>query len=427
MIYISLGSNLGDRLGYIHKALNLIKQRCFSNLKCSLILETKAIVPKSAPKEWDIPYLNAICCGESNISPQDLLRQLKQIELDLGRDEAYERWAPRVIDLDILLWDGVEMESELLSIPHRQLLNRPFLLHLLSMLNPSMKLHDQTVGTFAQQKQCNFINSIAPMPYLIGIVNITHDSFSDGGLYASASVAVEHALTLQAEGASIVELGAQSTRPGADLIEPAVEYERLSSVLSQLKSEMSISIDSCTSPVIIELLKNYSIDYINDVSGNLPDEALKAIISANCKLVFMHSLSIPASKAILMDHDKDIIKPIISSMENRINHLLDLGFKADSLIFDPGIGFGKSSYQSLEILRQVQEFKENGIKILIGHSRKSYIASFSNKAAADRDLETIAASSWLYQQGVQYLRVHDIRQHQRYFTSLAAITGGCYI
>jgi 2-amino-4-hydroxy-6-hydroxymethyldihydropteridine diphosphokinase/dihydropteroate synthase len=141
----------------------------------------------------------------------------------------------------------------------------------------------------------------------------------------------------------------------------------------------------------------------------------------------MHSLSIPASKAILMDHDKDIIKPIISSMENRINHLLDLGFKEDSLIFDPGIGFGKSSYQSLEILRQVQEFKENGIKILIGHSRKSYIASFSNKAAADRDLETIAASSWLYQQGIQYLRVHDIRQHQRYFTSLAAITGGCYI
>ncbi|WP_265015669.1 2-amino-4-hydroxy-6-hydroxymethyldihydropteridine diphosphokinase [Wolbachia endosymbiont (group A) of Anoplius nigerrimus] len=136
MIYISVGSNIGNRFSHLQRAAQLLKERYFKDLKSSIILETKAILPNGAPPEWDKPFLNMIVYGSCSSSPEELLKGLKQIECDIGRPQVYEKWAPRVIDLDILLWDDLTLDTPYLKIPHPELINRPFLLHLVAMLSP---------------------------------------------------------------------------------------------------------------------------------------------------------------------------------------------------------------------------------------------------------------------------------------------------
>lgn len=118
MIYISIGSNIGNRLSHLQKATELLKKRYLKDLKSSIILETKAILPNGAPPDWNKPFLNMIVYGSCSSSPEELLKGLKQIECDIGRPQVYEKWAPRVIDLDILLWDDLTLDIPVLKIPH---------------------------------------------------------------------------------------------------------------------------------------------------------------------------------------------------------------------------------------------------------------------------------------------------------------------
>jgi 2-amino-4-hydroxy-6-hydroxymethyldihydropteridine diphosphokinase / dihydropteroate synthase len=135
MIYISLGSNLGDRLSYLEHAVHLLTARYLKNCECSIILETECILPEDAPSDWNKPYLNMVVKAQSDLSPNALLQGLKQIEHEIGRPKIYKRWSPRIIDLDILLWEGVTIQTPLLTIPHPELANRPFLHQLLKELN----------------------------------------------------------------------------------------------------------------------------------------------------------------------------------------------------------------------------------------------------------------------------------------------------
>ena len=134
MLYISLGSNLGNRINNLRTAANLITTRCLRNSSVSIVLETEAILPENAPTSWNKPFLNMIIAGETDLSPDALLTVLKSIESEMGRSTPYERWSPRIIDLDILLWDKLEINSSTLKIPHPELINRPFLVHLLALM-----------------------------------------------------------------------------------------------------------------------------------------------------------------------------------------------------------------------------------------------------------------------------------------------------
>nr|WP_010405575.1 2-amino-4-hydroxy-6-hydroxymethyldihydropteridine diphosphokinase [Wolbachia endosymbiont of Nasonia vitripennis] len=291
MIYISIGSNIGNRLSHLQRATELLKKRYLKDLKSSIILETKAILPNGAPPDWNKPFLNMIVYGSCSSSPEELLKGLKQIECDIGRPQVYEKWAPRVIDLDILLWDDLTLDIPDLKIPHPELVNRPFLLHLMAMVNK----------TFAFNVQDCFSKSFTLSPKLMGIVNITPDSFSDGGLYYDANRATKQALQLVSDGASIVDLGAQSTRPGASIKTPEEEYERLKPVLDNLSDYMKngdieVSIDSFWPDVILNVLKHYNIAWVNDQKGDLSSNTLKEVASSGCSVVIMHSLSIPPHK-----------------------------------------------------------------------------------------------------------------------------------
>ncbi|MBV2145589.1 dihydropteroate synthase [Wolbachia endosymbiont of Listronotus oregonensis] len=426
MIYISIGSNIGNRFSHLQRAAQLLKERYFKDLKSSIILETKAILPNGAPPEWDKPFLNMIVYGSCSSSPEELLKGLKQIECDIGRSQVYEKWAPRVIDLDILLWDDLTLDTPYLRIPHPELINRPFLLHLMAMLSP-MAVVNKTFGTVNPNIKDCFLRSFTLSPELVGIVNITPDSFSDGGLYYDSDQATKQALRLLSDGASIVELGAQSTRPGSLMQIPEEEYARLKPVLDNLSDYMKagdikVSIDSFWPDVILNVLEHYNIAWVNDQKGDLDDNTLKAIASSGCGIVIMHSLSIPPHRDNIIPSDIDPIDNINNWAERNINRLLALGFDQSSIIIDPGIGFGKSMYQNIQILRSIETLQNFGCKVLVGHSRKSFISSFSTEPVFNRDLETIALSSALHNK-VDFLRVHNVRDHMRFFAAQAALQG----
>jgi 2-amino-4-hydroxy-6-hydroxymethyldihydropteridine diphosphokinase/dihydropteroate synthase len=433
MIYISIGTNLGDRLGYVHRALELLKSKCFNSLQCSIILETDAIVLPGSPTEWDKPYLNAIAYGQSDLSPKELLVALKAIEVEIGRPQIYEKWAPRIIDLDILLYRDIILDRDNLTIPHPQLCNRQFLLHMMAMISPSSK-HPLTQKTFAEMsdgRPC-FIRSLALYPKLVGIVNITHDSFSDGGLYLHTEAAIAQTIKLASQGATFVELGAQSTRPGATMLSPSAEYSRLKPVLDGLRDYLDdeiikISIDSFSPEVIRKVIDEYPIKIINDVSGMLDDCTLKAIAQKGCNLVVMHSLAIPPHKDCIIAYDADPVAVLNLWAKSLREKLSNLGLKPQSVIIDPGIGFGKSIYHNIQLIRQLAQLKPQGFKVLVGHSRKSFIGAFSTYGAEDRDLETIAISHYLHELNVDYIRVHNVEAHQRAFAAKQAISGGLNI
>ncbi len=373
-----------------------------------------------------------IVYGSCSSSPEELLKGLKQIECDIGRPQVYEKWAPRVIDLDILLWDDLTLDTPYLRIPHPELINRPFLLHLMAMLNPmdNTPIINKTFGTVAYDipniQDC-FLKSFTLSPELVGIVNITLDSFSDGGLYYDADQATKQALQLVSDGASIVDLGAQSTRPGSLMQIPEEEYARLKPVLDNLSDYMKagdikVSIDSFWPDVILNVLKHYKITWVNDQKEALDNNTLKAIASNGCSIVIMHSLSIPPHRDNIIPDDTDPIDIINNWAEKSISRLLTLGFDQSSIIIDPGIGFGKSLYQNIWLLRNIEALQSFGCKVLVGHSRKSFISSFSTEPVFNRDLETIALSSALHNK-VDFLRVHNVRGHMRFFVAQAALQG----
>ncbi len=439
MIYISIGSNIGNRLTFLDQAVLLLKERHLKNLQCSIVLETKAILPPEAPSDWNKPFLNMIVCGNTNQSPSELLEGLKTIERELGRPITYERYSPRVIDLDIIFFDEQLVHTPDLQVPHPELCNRPFIVHLMALLNPYQRYPFITNHPFSKKtffeiaqsvpnlQEC-FTRTFTLYPKLVGVLNITPDSFSDGNLYLQSESAIEKALALHSEGATIIELGAQSTRPSAQFLDAKTEYERLAPVLSGIYDRISaknilISIDSFSSSVILPILERYPIAWVNDVKGDLEDDTLRTISKHGCKIVIMHSLGIPPTTKMRLSDELDPITAIQEWIKIKTDHLIDCGFKPNDIIIDPGIGFGKSVYQNIWLLRFVDELKKMGFQTLLGHSRKSYMSAFSKVAPSDRDLETIAISEHLWQSKVDFLRVHNVMHHQRFFVAQQSITG----
>lgn len=419
MIYLSIGSNIGNRRTNLANAVSLLKKRIFKNLKCSIILETECILLPGSPKEWDMPFLNMVVWGECNISPEKLLQAIKKIEHEMGRPKVYEKWAPRIIDIDILFFNDITIDTPTLKIPHPEIHNRPFLQHLLSLSGHS-KLTASTSEVF--------LKSFTLAPKLVGIINVTPDSFSDGGIYLNADNAVARAIEMSNDGAEIIEIGAQSTRPGAKILPPDQEYDRLQPALEGLKNQknlIEISVDSFCPIVIKRILQEYQVDWINDVKGDLDDSTLRLIADHNCGIILMHSLCVPPTKELIIDPNLDPIDVILNWGQANLKKLHSLGFSNDKIILDPGLGFSKSIYQNIQIIQNIDKLNNLGCKIMVGHSRKSFMTAFTNQAASERDIETIAISAAL-QNKVDYLRVHNVRDHMRFFVAQNCLNNGDY-
>lgn len=244
------------------------------------------------------------------------------------------------------------------------------------------------------------------MSKLVGIINVTPDSFSDGGNYSAPETAIAAIFQLEKNGADVVDIGAESTRPGATPISADEEWARLSPVLEGLDGlRIPISVDTRHAETAEKALAA-GARWINDVSGFENPNMVDAVKNADCALVVMHSLSVPADKDIVLPADADVIKILIEWTERRFAALEKAGIARERLIFDPGIGFGKTPAQSFAILEHTHRFDALGVPLLIGHSRKSFLGD------VNRDAVTLEWSKKLAARGVDYLRVHDVKAHR---------------
>ena len=245
----------------------------------------------------------------------------------------------------------------------------------------------------------------------MGIVNVTPDSFSDGGKFLESDRACEHALKLAESGAEILDLGAESSRPGSDPVSKEVQLERLLPLLESLRPETKavISIDTRSSEVARNCLA-LGADVVNDISGFRSDSELAVVCAEyHAGLILMHMQGEPAS----MQHSpqyRDVVSEVKSSLLDSVRSAKAEGIAVDHLLVDPGIGFGKTFIHNYQLLNAIKEFRTLAAGVLIGPSRKAFTAEFSAAAPSQRQFPTAAAVAIAILNGADVLRVHDVAE-----------------
>lgn len=431
MIVLGLGSNLNDRLANLRAALTAIKKIPGMRVKqVSPVYLSQALLPEKASSNWDQSFLNVALRCEIDLEPLVLLQKLKEIEQALGRDLNAEKWSPRIIDIDILAASEHVINTTALTIPHPGLLDRPFALWPLADVAPFWRyplpgiFQNKTAAELVESWGSRFTGNTLfhthqiaqriDTPQLMGIINVTADSFSDGGRFLETDKAMQQAMSLITSGAEILDIGAESTAPNAKAISEQEEWSRLEPILSAINAlkdsyviKPKISLDT-RHVYIAEQALTYGIDWINDVSG-LDNPSMRSLVKSSGKeCVIMHHLSIPEDRSHVIARTEDVLQTVLQWGRQRLQELEKAGLDLDKIIFDPGIGFGKMAEQSLLLLQHVSEFTQLGCRLLIGHSRKSFMNNFTSMPHAERDLETAVISLYLLQQPVDYLRVHNV-------------------
>ncbi len=251
---------------------------------------------------------------------------------------------------------------------------------------------------------------------IMGIINLTPDSFSDGGDFCSIEKVLNQVNHFVSNGVDVIDLGAQSTRPGAIEIGAKNESKRLIPYLKKIRSEypnILISIDTFNSEVAHEALSN-GANWINDVTGGRRDEEILDVVSEfKCPFVITHSRGNSINMNNLTKYD-DFLVDIIHSLESLTKKALNKNVNKDKIIWDPGIGFSKDTKQNIEIVRNMHYFKNYGFPLLIGASRKRFIGEILNEPnPKERDIGTLAISCLCSQQNIHLVRVHNVKiNHQ---------------
>jgi 2-amino-4-hydroxy-6-hydroxymethyldihydropteridine diphosphokinase/dihydropteroate synthase len=426
--WIGLGSNLGHPKQNLERAAALLRAGSKSPIKASPVFANPAVVPKDAPLEWRKDFLNAVVAMDWSGTAFELLSLLRQIETELGRVPA-PFWAPRLMDLDLLCFGDDIINTDSLVVPHPRALTRSF------VLTPLKHLCSSMIWPLSEQKTVLELSRALPpatlgaFPAWMGILNLTTDSFSDGGQLNSESAFLERIQNLERDEVQIYDLGAESTRPRAShesvTPNPELEWQRLEPALSFLKTRYQskifkplISVDTYHSQTALCALK-MGVDILNDVSG-LQSPQILQLLSENtdCQYVLTHSLTVPADPRVTMNQD-NFIEILKEWAISKIATLQNAGLSRDRIIFDPGIGFGKTAEQSLHILKSIDQFQDLPVRLMVGHSRKKFLNS--EMEAATRDPETVGASLALAQKSVDIIRVHDTNLHSRALQSFNAI------
>jgi dihydropteroate synthase len=266
--------------------------------------------------------------------------------------------------------------------------------------------------------------SFGPLPLLMGIVNVTPDSFSDGGHFLDSRRAVEHALKLVAGGADILDIGGESTRPYADPVSAAEELERVVPVIEALVAAVDVPISIDTSKAAVaEAALNAGAQIINDVTGLEGDSAMLSLAAkSEVGVCAMHMQGTPQT---MQDNPKygDVVAEISKYLAARRNALVAAGIAPERICLDPGIGFGKTHQHNLTLMAHCWQFHELGCPVLVGHSRKGFLAKLIGDKERYRTAATVGSTLSLARQGVQVIRVHDVRPVREALVAFAA-TGG---
>lgn len=246
-------------------------------------------------------------------------------------------------------------------------------------------------------------------PLIMGVLNLTPDSFSDGSSYGSIQEAVDAAEKMVADGADILDIGGESTRPGAEPVSAAEEIDRVIPVIEKLAGRLNvpISIDTWKAEVAEAALKA-GAEIVNDISAMTMDPEMSATVAgADAAVILMHSRGKPTDMQKNTDYT-DIVAEVVTFLEARLKAAAAAGIAAERIVVDPGIGFGKSVAGNMEIIRRLREFQILNRPVLIGTSRKSFIGAALNREVSDRIFGTAASVAVGMMNGASIFRVHDV-------------------
>ncbi len=245
-------------------------------------------------------------------------------------------------------------------------------------------------------------------PKVMGIVNVTPDSFSDGGQHADTAGALAHCERLIRDGVDILDIGGESTRPGADILHPAEEWRRLEPVLRQATTlGVPVSVDTCKAEVMQRAL-DLGVDIINDVHALTGPGCERAVAAhAACGICLMHMRGDPATMQSHTDYD-DVVREVAEHLRARLARMLTLGVADERITLDPGIGFGKTPQQNLDLLRRQGELLPLGRPLLVGWSRKSTLGAVTGRPVGERLAASLAAALASVANGARVVRVHDV-------------------
>jgi dihydropteroate synthase len=257
----------------------------------------------------------------------------------------------------------------------------------------------------------------------MGIVNVTPDSFSDGGSYFDADAAIAHGLQLARDGAAVLDVGGESTRPGAEPVPAEEELRRVLPVVRELATSagVPVSIDT-TKAAVAEAALGAGAAIVNDVSGGTSDvNMVRVVAAARAMFVAMHMRGTPRTMRREATYD-DVVRDVANELRQRVARAIDAGIDAGAILADPGIGFAKDAAQNIELLRALPEIAARvGIPLVVGASRKSFLAAIAGDDLTDRDDATLATSVWCFERGVAMVRVHDVRSSRRAAQLLEAL------
>ncbi len=265
-------------------------------------------------------------------------------------------------------------------------------------------------ATLCPWEFCGQSWELGAFPKIMGIVNVTPDSFSDGGLFRAAEAAVEHGLQLVEEGADILDIGGESTRPGARLVELEEELGRVVPVVKELarRTGVPLSIDTTKSDVARQAI-DHGAQIVNDISGlRFDPEMLPLCQTNNAGIVCMHILGTPQTMQDNPQYD-DVVREVNDYFLERLHALEQAGIERSRVVLDPGVGFGKTAQHNLEILSHIKQFRSLGRPVLVGHSRKGFLKTLLGRPVEERSSGTIGVSVALAMQHADILRVHDVR------------------
>jgi dihydropteroate synthase/2-amino-4-hydroxy-6-hydroxymethyldihydropteridine diphosphokinase len=422
-IYIALGTNLGNRAANLRAALAGL----------SPAVRVRRVSPVYETEPWgyqDQPaFFNQVVEAETRLSPEELLSFLKSLEAKLGRQPTFQN-GPRLIDLDILFYADQVLETGGLVIPHPGVASRAFVLAPLANLVPDLihplsnkpvrELLDQ-VDSSGVKRIMSKIPAFGTRTFLMGVINVTPDSFSGDGILQAAeplNQAVAQARRFVAAGVDILDVGGESTRPGAQTVSAGEEMERIVPVVQALANEFDvlISVDTYKADVADAALRA-GADWVNDVWGLRADANMGAVIARNdAPVVLMHNRIKPATTEL---QDRLGGRYIGAQYANLLGEIKDelmqsvalahtAGIPDEQIILDPGVGFGKTVEQNLELIDRLDEVCQLGYPLLLGPSRKSFIG-YTLDLPPDQRLEgTAAAVAVCITRGADIIRVHDV-------------------
>lgn len=246
-------------------------------------------------------------------------------------------------------------------------------------------------------------------PLVMGIVNVTPDSFSDGGHHSSRQAAISHALRLIEEGADILDIGGESTRPGAAMVSEQEELDRVLPVIEGLRGiRIPISIDTYK-PSVMRAALMAGASMVNDVNALQVEGALDVIAKCDAGICLMHKQGTPETMQQRPVY-QDVLEEVSMFLRERIAALEEAGIARQRIVIDPGFGFGKTLAHNIELLRQLDSLKKLGVPILAGLSRKSMLGAITGRDVGDRVVASVTAAMLAVQRGAAIVRVHDVRE-----------------